>query len=460
MGDEVVLQPTRHGAPGMVRHTTELGLVPVEETSAFRGLRRLIFASVAATAVLASGTGYLMARTVIAGAVVANGVLVVETGAKKVQSAIPGTVEELLVREDERVEAGQPLLALDRTVARSRLLFVETRLVQQKARLARLTAERDELQVIPFPETFDVSSLNTQAVRAVLESETMQFELRRKEREGRQAQLREQIAQEREAIEGRNAQLKASSEAIALVEKELSDLYPLFKKKLIRSQRLTEMQRELSELTGLQGEMKAAIASGRGRIAELELQVAQVGQTLRASLTDDIATVHQTIAELVQDQIATRDILARSVLHSPQSGIVHDLALHTLGGVVQPAEVLMLIVPENDRLVGEARIRPNDIDQIYPGQEVTLQFSAFDRGTTPALTGKLSSVSPDLSTDPQTGAMYYTARVAIDPGEMDKLGDLRVVPGMPMELYIRTTERTLLSYLTKPLSDQMNRALR
>ena len=220
------------------------------------------------------------------------------------------------------------------------------------------------------------------------------------------------------------------------------------------------MQRELSELTGLQGEMKAAIASGRGRIAELELQVAQVGQTLRASLTDDIATVHQTIAELVQDQIATRDILARSVLHSPQSGIVHDLALHTLGGVVQPAEVLMLIVPENDRLVGEARIRPNDIDQIYPGQEVTLQFSAFDRGTTPALTGKLSSVSPDLSTDPQTGAMYYTARVAIDPGEMDKLGDLRVVPGMPMELYIRTTERTLLSYLTKPLSDQMNRALR
>ncbi|HET8726856.1 MAG TPA: HlyD family type I secretion periplasmic adaptor subunit, partial [Alphaproteobacteria bacterium] len=179
-------------------------------------------------------------------------------------------------------------------------------------------------------------------------------------------------------------------------------------------------------------------------------------------LSDQLAQTQSAIAELSEALVVAKDNLARAVITAPIDGVVHELAIHTVGGVVQPAETLMLIVPDHDRLVGEVKLNPSDIDQLYPGQDVAIHFTAFDRATTPALEGRLASISPDLVQDQRTGAMYYAGRIETSEAELAKLGaeDLKLVPGMPLDAFIRTQDRTILSYLLKPLSDQLDRAFR
>jgi len=450
------------GAVNTTKRDSELTLsfIPAKKTNSFSSMRRDLLAAVAIAVLFGGGIAALLTQTVIAGAVVTHGVLVVESGSKLVQHPTGGIVSAVLVNEGDHVTAGQPLLELDETVAGAQLAVVRTNLAQQQARLARLMAERDNLDEPDFSSVRTDTGLQAAQREAILQSELTQFELRGEEREGQRNQLRERIRQAEEEIAGQNAQLDALRADVALVEAEAENMRELYSKKLIPYQRLYDMERTLSQSKGQEGALVAGIAATQGRIAEMELAIIQVDQTLRSQLTNEIAAAQTSTGELAEQFVIAQTTMTQSTIVAPQTGRVLRLQVKTVGGVIQPAEVLMTIVPDTDTLVGEVRISPNDVDQLYPGQPVTIQFSAFDRGTTPAINGRLEEVSADLVRDEATGAMFYTARIATDEQSMTQLKDLSLVPGMPIEVFVKTGDRTIISYLTKPITDQVNRAFR
>ena len=392
---------------------------------------------------------------------VAHGTLVVETGAKQIQHPQGGVVAKLLVSEDDPVKAGQPLVILDQTVDEAKFSSAATSLAGQRARLVRLLAERDDAKSLGFPAYDPQLGISEADYRVITDSERRQFELRRVDREGQKAQFRSRISQTQQQTIADEAQLEANRAQTTIVKAEVDDLRALFAKHLVDYQRLSEMERTLSQLQGSQGTLQSDIAQNDAKIAELQLMIEQVDQSLRSQLTDQISQSQGSIANFAQQLAVSKDALARTVIVSPLDGVVHQLSVHTVGGVVQPAETLMLVVPKHDNLVGEVKLSPRDIDQVYPGQDVTIHFTAFDRGTTPAIEGQLALISPDLVHDPHSGESYYTGRVQIDPAEWAKLDpNLRLVAGMPLELFLKTNSRTLLSYLLKPLADQWSRAFR
>jgi HlyD family secretion protein len=439
-----------------------LDQVPVRATDSFGDLRRTARRGIVASAVLLVAAGALLSQTVIAGAVVTHGTLIVESGPKKVQHSKGGIVSRLLVNEDDVVRAGQPLVVLDQTVDEARLQSTATALAQQKLRLVRLEGERDGLAKLEFPAFDPAMAIPESTYGAMAASESRQFELGVAARDGQRSQLRQRISQTEQKVAGDQSQLDATTAQVEVVQKEVKDLRDLFASQLVGYQRVSEMERTLSQLLGAASALRSSIAEGGGKIAELRLQVIQIDQDLRSQLTDQLAQAQASIADLSEQLVVAKDDLARAVITAPIDGVVHELSVHTVGGVVQPAETLMLIVPEHDRLVGEVKLGPADIDQVYPGQDVSIQFTAFDRGTTPALSGRLASISPDLVQDQRTGAMFYTGRIEASDAELARLDakGLKLVPGMPLDAFIRTDDRTILSYLLKPLTDQAERAFR
>jgi HlyD family secretion protein len=438
-----------------------LSAVPPAKNQSYRELRRTAVVASCFTLVLLGIAGFLLSRTVVAGAVVVNGTLVVDSGAKAIQHPQGGVVAKLLVKEDEHVTAEEPLILLDKTVDQAKFDSVATSLVEQRARLVRLLAERDDAPNLSFPIYDPSIGISQDDYAEININESRQFDLRRQDRDGQRAQLRSRIVQTQQETEADRSQLKANTDQMALVQIEVDKLQSLFSRNLIDYQRVSEMERTLSQLQGERGTLLSNISENDGKITELELQVDQVDQSLRSQLTDQISQTQGAIADLTEQFAVARDALTRTVIASPLDGIVHELSVHNAGAVVQPAETLMQIVPQNDSLVGQMHISPADIDQVYLGQEVTVHFTAFDRSTTPSVTGYVAQISPDLVQDQRTGAAYYVGRVEIDPPERAKLDpSLKLLAGMPLELFLKTGDRTILSYLTKPLSDQWRRAFR
>lgn len=441
-------------------HQPALSMVPPRQTVSYGSLRKNALISLAAVLLLVGATGGLLAGTTITGAVVTSGLLVVKTGPKKVQHETGGIVSAVHVEDGDQVTAGQILIDLDNTAAKASLRSTETNLVQQEARLARLLAERDDKTTIVFDYSTPTPTLEQSDKQAIFDSETRQFLLRKEQRDNQRSQLSKQAEQAREEVKGNEAQLAAINDELKIVEDELAGLKGLFAKKLVPYARVSEIDRDGAQLRATKGGLEASIAAGQGKIAEIELAIMQVDQTLRSGLTDEIAAAQSQISQLAQQQVVSTESLRRTEIRAPQSGVVHELAVRGPGAVVQAGETVMVVVPQTDALVGEVRIRPSDIDQVYPSQPARIQFSAFDRGTTPTLNGTLQSVSPDLEQDQRTGAMYYSGRIEIGSQELEKLKNLTLVPGMPIEVFITTGDRTILSYLTKPLSDQVERAFR
>ena len=234
----------------------------------------------------------------------------------------------------------------------------------------------------------------------------------------------------------------------------------LYQKNLVPLTRLTALQRDAARLDGERSQLIGAVAQAKGKIAEIQLQMIQVDQDLRTEVGKDLIETRSKLAELAERKTAAVDQLNRTDIRAPQSGRVHELAVHTIGGVISPGEQIMLIVPDTDALAVEVKIAPRDIEQVYVGQTASMHFAAFNQKTTPELQGAVSMVSPDLTQDQRTGTSYYTSRVALKADELEKLGQSKLMPGMPVEVFIQTSERTVLSYLTKPLTDQAERAFR
>jgi HlyD family secretion protein len=278
--------------------------------------------------------------------------------------------------------------------------------------------------------------------------------------DGQKSQLKERIGQLKHEIDGLISQTRAKDQEILLMREELLRVEAMRKRDLIPVQRLLSTQRDLTRLEGERGVLTAQIAKAHGGISETELQMFGLDQTTQSEANKELREIEARIAELSERLTAADDLLRRIELRAPKSGIVHELNVHTVGGVIGPGETVMSIVPENDEFVVEVKIAPHDIDQVAIGQPVTLRFSAYNQATTPELKGFVAQRAVEITKDRHSGNAYYLARVGIDDRERATAAKLRLVAGMPVEGFIETSERTALSFLMKPVTDQFNRAFR
>jgi HlyD family secretion protein len=424
-----------------------------------RTLRNHLIGGTVIALVLTLGIGGWAATTELSGAITASGSVVVDSNVKKVQHLTGGIVGELLVREGDRVRVGETLLRLDETVLRAGLAIYTKGLDEMRARKARLASERDGAETIVIPPDLLDTPLSP-GFASALDSERKLFDLRRAARHGQKSQLRQRIAQLDDEVRGYAALQAAKAEEIELIERELTGVRILWQKNLIQMNRLTVLEREAARLKGELAQSIASSAQVRGKISEIELQIIQIDQNLSSEVAKELREIDGKIGEFIERKVTAEDQLKRVDIRAPQDGVVHQLSVHTIGGVVTPADPVMLIVPEADLLTVEARISPQDIDQLYVGQAASLRFSAFNQRTTPEIQGAISRISADVTSDQRTGQNFYTARVSITSEELARLGKIKLLPGMPAEIFARTYDRSVLSYFTKPLSDQIVRAFR
>jgi HlyD family secretion protein len=429
--------------------------------SPYQSILRHLVLGVAIVAIAVIGIGGWAATMELAGAVIAHGSLVVESSVKKVQHLSGGIVKEIRVREGDHVKAGDILIRLDETQTKVANAIVSKNLDELIAQQARLEAERDGEDYFEFPiaVTERARDPNSNAARTMIAEQKL-FVLRRQARDGRRAQLKERIAQLKEQIQGYVGQTDAKGHEIELINKELEGVRELWKTKLIPLTRLNALERDATRVEGERSQLIGAIAEAKGKITETQLQIIQVDQDLRSEVGKDLAETRSKVSEFIERKVATEDQLKRIDIRAPQNGIVKQLSIHTVGGVIAPGDPIMLIVPDADALTVEAKIAPQDIDQLYLGQLASLRFTAFNQRTTPEIDGKLTLISPDITQDPKTGASYYLVQITPNPSEVARLGDVKLMPGMPVESFIKTSERTMISYLIKPLRDQAGRAFK
>ena len=422
-------------------------------------IRRHIVIGCVVVAFIVVGLGGWASTAEISGALIAQGALVVDSNVKKVQHPTGGVVGEVRVRDGDRVKAGDILIRLDETVTHANLAIVTKGLTELYARKARLAAERDGADSVATPKELAGAS-NDPDVRDAIASERKLFDLRRTARLGQKDQLQQRIKQLQEQITGLVAQQDAKSKEMSLIDQELQGVRDLWAKNLVQLSRLTSLEREEARLQGERGQLIAAAAEAKGKIVETELQILQVDQEFTSDVAKELRETDNKIGEYVERKVTAEDQLKRTDIRAPQDGVVFQSTANTVGGVITAGDPIMLIVPETDTLLVEAKVEPRDIDQVQLGQTVLLRFSAFNLRTTPEINGTVVRVAADTSTDQRTGQSYYVVRISMTADEIKRLGDVKLTPGMPVEAFIQTGERTMLSYLVKPLHDQLMRAFR
>lgn len=423
-------------------------------------IRRNIWAGIAVTLLMVGSVAGWAGTTDIAGAVIAPGAVVVDSNVRKVQHPSGGIIGDIRVRDGDRVRAGDVVVRLDATITQANLAIVTKGLDELYARKARLEAERDDRDRFETPAPLAVRAA-TPDVAHILTGERRLFELRRAARSGQKSQLRQRIAQLEREVEGIAAQSTAKARELELIEKELDGARELWDRQLYPISKLTQLEREATRLEGEKGQLQASSAQGRGRMAEIELQIVQVDRELASEVAKELREADGRISELLERKVTAEDQLKRIDIRAPIDGVVHQSTAHTVGGVITASgDPIMLVVPEADRLTIEARVAPQDIDQIYLGQAVLVRLLAGNQRTTPEITGAVSRISADAVSEPRTGATFYLVRITVPPEEIARLGEVKLVPGMMVEAFVRTGERKVLSYLLKPLSDQIARAFR
>jgi HlyD family secretion protein len=393
----------------------------------------------------------------LAGAVVVPGNLVVQSNVKNIQHPTGGVVADIDVQDGSRVQTGELLLRLDATQARAGLQMVSKQLDELGAKIARLVAERDGFTQIEVPVGLASRSGN-ETVKSLLASEDSLFKARLTARQSQKDLLQGKVTQLTQEIVGLEAQLDSKARQLELIAGELTGVQELYDKHLVPLTRLTTLQRESARIDGEHGQIVSSIAETKSKIGETQLQMVRAEQDFRTDVVKELGEAQGKEAELVERSVSARDLLDRIEIHAPVAGIVHQLAAHTIGGVIRAGDTIMEIVPDTEDLQIEARLQPKDIDQVRTGQPAFVRFSAFNQRVTPQLIGSVSYVSADTSRDQQTNAPYFTVRVILSDQERRRLAGQQLVPGMPAEIFMQTRSRTMMSYLFKPIADQMRRA--
>ncbi|MGZ3328802.1 MAG: HlyD family type I secretion periplasmic adaptor subunit, partial [Xanthobacteraceae bacterium] len=381
---------------------------------------------------VAGGLAVLMP---IAGAVVVPGNLVVQSNVKAIQHPTGGVVAEIPVHNGERVATGDLLLRLDATQAQASLQMVSKQLDEVRARIARLVAERDGAAQLQVPPELAARSEDA-TVKALLATEQSLFKARSNARRSQTDLLQSRVSQLGEEIAGLNAQVDSKSKQLELISGELTGVQDLYDKRLVPLTRLTTLQRESARIEGERGQLTSGIAETKSKIGEAQLQIVRLDQDFRTDVVKELGENQGKEAELVERGVAARDLLERIEIRAPTSGVIHQLSAHTIGGVIRAGDTIMELVPDLDDLQIEARLQPNDIDQVRMGQKAFVRFSAFNQRVTPQLDGMVSYVSADTSRDQQSNAAYFTVRVTLPEEQRRRLEGKQLVSGMPAEVFM------------------------
>ena len=408
---------------------------------------------------LVCGVGFWSVGTEIAGAVVASGTVQVESERQVVQHPDGGVVGEILARDGDNVAAGDVLVRLDGTFMQSELAVVERQLAEIFARRSRLIAERDGAE-LDFDEPPKFSLIEIGTIQDQINGQRNLLAARKESLGQEFQQLGEQQNQIERQIEGAEAQLTALRRQFDLIELELADVQSLFDRGLVQVTRLLELQRAEARLQGEIGGIISTVAEARTRISALEIEKLKLGGTRREEAISNLRDIQFSEIELQERRISLTERLARLDVRAAVAGTVFGSQVFAVRAVVQPAEPMMYLVPGDQPLQVSARISPIDVDQVYAGQGVSLMFTTFSRRTTPEVPGRVLRVSADAETDEATGATYYEAVLQPDSVALLKLDEITLLPGMPVEAFLKTEDRTPLSYLTQPLTVYFNRAFR
>ncbi len=420
--------------------------------------RHIVFVSVLGLCLL-GGVGGWAATASLSNAVVGEASVIIEENVKKVQHLTGGIVSELMAKEGAHVAAGDIVLRLDGTSLRANLGIVTSTLAQLYARRARLEAER--LGNADFSSAdLAASGIDLAANKNLIEGEVQLFRTRRSALAGMKKQLEERKGQLAEEISGETLQIKAIDDASVLIDEEYKAINSLYEQQLVTMQRVNSLKRQRVELDGNRGQHIASRAQAEGKINEINLQILQLDEDRRSESAKEMAELEAKASEMEERRVALADQLQRLDVRAPMDGRIYQLSVHTVGGVVNAGETLMLLAPDSRDLTVEAKIAPRNIDQVRPGQAVDIRFSAFDQRTTPQVAGDVVAVSPDIVTDQRTGVGYYPVRIKPNRESLAKLPNMALYPGMPAEVFIKVADRSVISYFAKPLTDQISQTFR
>lgn len=410
---------------------------------------------------LVGGFGSWAGFTQISGAIIAPGRIEVDQNRQIVQHPDGGVVAAIEVEDGDIVAEGDILVRLDPTEMESELSIIENQLAELMARRARLEAERDKSDNLTFdPLLHELARDNPDAANLMRGQETL-FRARNETVAAEIDQLRKRRAQTGNQIEGIDAQREALSRQLELIEKELVDQQSLLDRGLAQASRVLSLQREQARLSGTMGDLTARKAEAEGRITEIDISILKLGTDRREQAITTLRDLQFRELELREQRRALIAQMNRLDIKAPVAGIVYNLQVFGKGAVIRPADPVLFIVPQDRPLVINSRVEAIHVDKLHVGQEVTLRFSALDQRTTPELFGKVTRISADAFEDENTGASYYRAEVILSKGEQDRLPEnVALIPGMPVEAFIRTADRTPIAYLVKPFTDYLAKAFR
>lgn len=421
--------------------------------------RGLLIGGFLGVSVLLGGFGVWASMSEIGGAIIASGQIEVEHNRQVVQHPDGGVVKEFHVREGDEVAVDDLLIRLDASDLVSELAVVEGQLFEVLARRARLIAERDGVEALVFDPLL-VETRNPVAAE-LMEGQRSLFEARLVSARSEIEQLEKQKEQIADEIVGIKAQQQSARDQLGVISKELGDQQALLERGLTQAQRVFALQREMSGLTGRTGELAAAVASSEGRMTELDITILRIESSRREEAITTLRDLQFSEIELAERRRQILNQLERLEIRAPVSGVVYDLRVFGPEAVIRPAEPVLFIVPQDRPLVITARVRPQDIDELLLGQQVRVRFSAFNQRTTPELLGRVEQISADAYTDEGASNSFYRAQVALLDGEADRLPEGRsLIPGMPVDVFFNTSERTPVEYFLKPITEYFARSLR
>ncbi len=396
----------------------------------------------------------------ISGAVVATGVVNVESNYKTIQHLDGGIVSKILVRNGDRVRKDDVLVRLEETSARANLTVAIAKMNDLLVQKARLEAERDRAEAVVLPPTIEALR-DDPALAQIIKGQTALFDARSAAHRGDLEVLRRRIEQSTNEVSGIQQMLEARKKEAALSAQELAAIRPLYDRGFANQQRLLPVQRENARLEGEVGRLTSELAKANVALSEAQLKKTQSEREYTQQVVDELRKVQAALSEVTEQRATLEDKLRRIEIKSPRDGRVHALAVHTEGGVIAPGSPIMQIIPDGERLIVDAQIPPSEIDKVRDGQPAHVRFPAFNARTTPRLEGTVIGVSAAQLTDTQSNRSYFTVQVALADGELARLpAKHALVPGMPAEVYIETGDRSIMSYFLKPLLDALARTFR
>ncbi|WP_298295434.1 HlyD family type I secretion periplasmic adaptor subunit [uncultured Litoreibacter sp.] len=413
-----------------------------------------------ALTILLAGFGSWGVMANIAGAIIATGKIEVDQNRQVVQHPDGGVVATVQVSEGQRVVKGQTLITLEATQLRSQLIIAEGQLFEILARISRLEAERDGADALIIDPLLATTAHNRPQLQNLIDGQERLFRTRLEARDQAVEQLEKRKSQIANQVDGIRAQQDAMRQQLDLLESEVTAQQDLLDKGLAQASRVLALRREDARLRGQLGELTAADAESEGKITEIDLEILRLKTQREEEAITQLRDMQYREFELREDRLNLLERLSRLEITAPVSGLVFGLTVFAERAVIRPADPLLFIVPQDRPLLITGEIDPLNIDEVFLNQDVTLRFSTFDARNTPEVFGKVTNISGDVFTRESNGQSYYRIEMALNEGEIARLGDVALVPGMPVDAFIQTDERSPIAYLVKPLADYFNRAFR